>query len=471
MKLSRRLFLTSAAGVAAWPWLAPEADAQLSVHPPNDKDLPPVPPDEPVEGPRFLKAGPMIGHVAHDRALVWVKASNAAKATLQVSAHADLREPRVIQGPALTADTAFSGTVEIPDLQPATRYFYAVLLDGEVVTARPARSFSTAPAPASAGTVRVAFASCSGYRGYMAAASWGEMASRANFDVLLQLGDNHYGNTSDLEKQRANYLMHRQAAGFRDLTASIPCLGIWDDHDFGVNDSDETQPGKENSLRAFKEYWANAAFGEEENAGCYHKFSRGDVDIFMLDGRYHRSPDKAAKDEHKTMLGEKQLAWLKRELKASKAKVKFIASGSVFHAEGGLDSWTSYPAEREALFAYLRDEIGDGVIFLTGDQHFTAGFQVEGRFLEVTSGPLGSGNAAGQMTKESWMVCNIGKMWSVFEVDTTGDLPKVTYELWLAGAGLGVRHELTWDEVNGRAKIAPLAALPAGVERSKPKPK
>jgi alkaline phosphatase D len=254
--------------------------------------------------------------------------------------------------------------------------------------------------------------------------------------------------------------MHRAVGGFRELTAKVPCYGVWDDHDFGPNNSDGTLPGKETSLRAFKEFWANPAYGEDGNPGCYHKFSRGDVDFFMLDVRYHRSPDKAPQDETKTMLGDKQFAWLKRELKASKAKLKFVASGSVFDSKGTDDSWAIYPHARRAFLDMLKQEGGDGVILLSGDRHFTAGYQVEGRFIEVTSGPMGSGNAIAKMTDEAWLGCSTGRMWSIFEVDTAGEIPKVAYELWMAGSGMIERRELTWDEVNGRAKIPPSPSLP-----------
>ena len=470
MHLSRRVFLAGAAGLGFAPAFLPKADAQISTHPSNEKDLPPVPPDEPSDGPRFLKCGPMIGHVAGNRALIWIKGSNHAKATIRVSASANMADAAATEPRELTGDTAFAATIEVTGLRAATRYFYDVQLDGEVVTPRPAASFVTAPAPGAAGKLRFAFVSCVGYRGYMAAAGWGEMAEQRNFDLVLMLGDNHYANTSDLAKQRADYTMHRKVAGFRELAAQVPFVGIWDDHDFGPNNSDGTLPGKENSLRAFKEFWANAAFGEPENPGCYHRFSRGDVDFFMLDVRYYRSPDNAPKDDPgKTMLGAKQMEWLKRELKASKAKVKFIAAGSEFQTNGTEDSFAVYAAERRALLDFLKAEIGDGVVFLSGDRHFTAGYQVEGRWIEVTSGPLGSGNAAAKPTSETWLSCSIGKMWSIFEVDTTGETPKVAYELWLAGAGLAERRDFTWDEVNGRAKIAASPALPRGVERSKAK--
>lgn len=474
MHISRRQLLGSAATLAALRFLPAQAQeakpaaTQPETAAPAKPKLPPVPPDEPVEGPPFLKNGPMVGHVAPDRAFIWVKASNAAKVTLRIGTTSDLSQARVIQGPALTAETAFSGSIEIPELQAATRYYYSVLLDGEAATIRPHASFVTAPAHGTPGKLRFAFVSCVGERGFHAAAAWAEMAARANFELLLELGDNHYANSSDLTKHRAYYAMHRAVRGFRDVTASVPTYGVWDDHDFGPNDSDGTLPGKAESLRAFKEHWPNPAYGEEDNPGCYHKISRGDVDFFMLDVRYHRSPDKAPKDEKKTMLGERQFAWLKRELKASKAKIKFIASGSVFDSKGTPDAWSAYPHARRAFLDFLKEEGGDGVILITGDRHFSAGYQVEGRFIEVTSGPIGSGNATATITDEVWISCSTGKMWSIFEVDTTGEVPKVAYELWMAGNGLLERRELTWDEVNGRAKIKPSAPLPRVPPPKKP---
>jgi len=481
MPISRRQLLAGATGLAALHALrdtaaaetaeatAPATPAPAAAHP-EDKTLPPVPLDEPIDGPVYLKCGPMIGHTTQDRALLWAKASNAAKLTVRISTDAGLANARIVQGPALTADTAFAGTVEITDLQPATRYYYSVLLDGEPVSPRPYPSFHTTVAPGTPGKMRFAFVSCVGDRDYHAAAAWGELAARRNIDLLLMLGDNHYANSTDLQKQRAYYLMHRSVGGFQALTAQVPCYAVWDDHDFGHNDSDTTEPNKETSLRAFKEWWANPSYGEENVPGVYFKFSRGDVDFFMLDVRYHRSPDKAEKNDQKTMLGDAQFAWLKRELKASKAKLKFIASGSVFDSKGSLDSWALYPHARRALLDFLREEVGDGVILISGDRHFSAGYQVEGRFIEITSGPMGSSNATATVTDELWLSCSTGRMWSIFEVDTTKPEPAVAYELWMAGQGRLERRELTWEQVNGRAKIPPSPALPRVPALKKPAP-
>src|SRR4051794_39339831 len=113
MHLSRRVFLASTASLGFAPWFTAEAAAQISAHPANDKDLPPVPPDVPIDGPRFLKCGPMIGHVSDEMALIWVKASNTAKLSANVGTTSSLADARVIESGDLTAENAFAATITV----------------------------------------------------------------------------------------------------------------------------------------------------------------------------------------------------------------------------------------------------------------------------------------------------------------------------------------------------------------------
>ena len=190
-----------------------------------------------------------------------------------------------------------------------------VLLEGRAQTVAPFPSFTTAPAPGTKGRQRIAFGSCVGESPAEAAAAWGEIAAHCEllpdaggFDLFLMLGDNHYGNTTQPAKLRTYYTAHRLSPGWREMSARRPVYAIWDDHDYGPNNSDGTQPGKEDSLRVFREFWANPAAGEPDNPGCYFTFQRGDMQCFMLDGRYHRSPNKMKDGPDKTMFGAKQLA-------------------------------------------------------------------------------------------------------------------------------------------------------------------
>ena len=430
----------------------------------SSTDAPVIPPPQP--GPAYLQLAPMLGHIGPNEARIWVKATGAAKPAVRVSERADLADAREVAGPELKAASAFAGVVVIPGLKAGTRYFYAVLLDGQPALARPWPAFTTAPADGARGKLRFAFGSCAGKEPWLDAATWADLDARTTADLVLLLGDNHYANTTDPAKQRAAFIAHRSNAAFRALFARTPLYGSWDDHDFGVNDSDGTQRGKEDSLRTFTEFFANPGAGEPDNPGVYFKFSRGDVDFFMLDDRYHRSPDKAPDDGTKTQLGAKQLAWLKRELLASKATLKVIACGGEWQSHSVGDSWKSYAREEQEIFDYLAEHEMKNVLLLSGDRHFTAAYHVRGRFIEVTSGPLGSPGGKSSPVPEMFAYHDGGRFFCIYEIDTAATPPAVALEIWQTGVGLVERRAFTWEQVTGGAKIEP--RLPAAKAAPKP---
>jgi len=477
--MTRKEFLTLLAAGSASQALAQAPSATPPATTPASAKKPPAPPLTlpPVQpGPHYLLAGPMLGHVGPNEARVWIRATAPGPWTVRIGESASMADAREISGPALGGESGHTGTLVIDGLKPATRYFYAVSLDGRPQTVAPLPSFVTAPEIGAKGRQRIAFGSCVGDTIAAAAPAWGELAARremgekaGGFELLLMLGDNHYANTQEIAKLRTYYTAHRLSAGWRDLTARTPIYAIWDDHDFGPNDSDGTEPKKADSLRIFREYWANPACGEPENAGCYFTVQRGDVQLFMLDCRYWRSPDKAKDGPDKTMWGAKQLEWLKRELLASKAAIKLLANGSEWQTFSSPDSFAVYRHERDAFFAWIDEQKIEGVMLLSGDRHFAAGYHVLGRFVEFSSGPFGSGNAALRPNKERFTGYDEGRMWFVLDLDTTGAEPAVTWELWQAGGGLLERRALTWAQIHGREKIA-LSPYPLKAPRMEAKP-
>jgi alkaline phosphatase D len=416
----------------------------------------------------YLELAPMLGHTTSTETRVWVKASEPARLSARVSTKADLSGARTVRGPRLEADSGLMGHVMVSGLQPSTRYYYSVLLDGKSVMFPPYPSFLTAPREGEPGRVRVAFTSCVGYHGYDATAGYADMA-RTNIDLLLMLGDNHYANTNDPVIQRRFYFDQRHTAGWRGLSPGTPIYAIWDDHDYGPDNSDGTMKGKERSLQTFKEHWANPAYGEPDNPGVYGKFTRANVEFFLLDGRYHRDPNKATNLVHKTHLGAKQLAWLKRELRASQAPIKVLACGGEWQGYGTDDSWRTFKAERDDLFQFIEDHRIQGVLLISGDRHFTGAYHVEGKWIEVTAGPLGSSVATVKNSPEMFLNLSAtkGHFYCVYDLDTTATPPKVTLEVYRVGDGLVERRAFTWDEITGLARIK---LLPPSPKEEKAKP-
>lgn len=458
----RQLFRTAAVMPAAVLVPHSEAAETKSAKPAAPKKAPePAAPLmlSPVQpGPAYLQAGPMLGHVGSDRAHVWVRATAAVPWKILLTAPG--AQTREIDGGSLKAEAGLSGIAVIDGLKPGTSYTYQIVLDGREQLPLPLPSFITAPEAGHACRQRIVFGSCVGQTIAAAAPTWAELATRramttgeGAFDVLLMLGDNHYGNTTEIEKLRVYYTAHRLTPGWRDLSARTPVYAIWDDHDYGPNNSDGTEPGKANSLKIFQEFWANPACGEADNPGCYFTFTRGDVQFFMLDGRYHRSPNKAEDTLDKTMLGAKQLEWLKRELLASKAKVKLLANGSEWESYGSEDSWTYFKQERDPFLRWIDEQKVEGVIFLSGDRHFSSGYHINGRFLELSAGPFGSKNSKLKANKERFTGHDEGRLWGVLDIDTTVSPPRVAYEFWQTGHSMRERREVSWAQLHGREKI------------------
>ena len=405
----------------------------------------------------YLALGPLLGDVTSTNAKVWLEATGSALLSVAVGQQEDLADRVGFKAPALDASSFYSAQVLIRDLEPDTRYYYAVLVNGELATPRPFPSFRTAPRDGTTGHQRFAFVSCVGYNGFDSAGAWSDLSTRTNFDLLLMLGDNHYGNTTDPAKHFEKFGVQRRLPGYAELSRRVPQYAIWDNHDYSPEPTDKRARGKADSLRAFRMLWPNPAYGEKDNPGVYFKFTRGDIDFFMTDDRYHRDPNDAPEDGHKSYLGEKQLAWLKRELLASKGKVKILASGGEWQTHSQPASWASFLRERNDLFQFIRDNGIGGVLLISGDRHFTAAYQVAGQFIEVTSGPMGSKNSVPVPTAEMfWNGGKTGKFYCIYDVNTVTADPQVTLEVYQAGEGLVLRRAFEWDEVLGRKAIPPM---------------
>ena len=411
------------------------------------------------KAPATLELGPMLGYTGPSEARIWFKASAAARSGIIIGETVDLQDGQTVKGPDLTSETDYMGVVELTGLKPATRYFYKTVLDDQVNSESPF-SFVTAPPKGFRTRVRFAFISGVGdFEKYLEQwrkpliQAW-EALARVPIDLLLQLGDNVYAGSTEPDIQRRIYYWHRRLPTFQKVMAVTPTLAIWDDWDYADNDSDGTAPGKERSLRTFKELWANPSYGEATNPGIYFKFSWGDVDFFMLDVRYHRSPNMSKDEGQKTMLGPAQLRWLKRGLTESRATFKFLASGSQWNSKEKLDSWRSFMRERNDLFQFIIDNEIEGVVLLSGDRHLTAGYLIQERFVEISSCPFASENHGLLYNPgEMFMLHDKGNFFVVIDVDPMAAQPNLTFEVHQIGKGIVRRRKLSWQEINGEALI------------------
>lgn len=312
-----------------------------------------------------LTHGPMVGHTTESTSRIWVRADGACEMHVEAGA-VSTGQTVVSESIRLGGDDNYCGSVEVKGLSPRTAYSYRVFLDGAEQDRAVRQAFTTYPRPGARGVVRIGFGHS--LRGSGVQTTWNAIAEKKP-DLFILMGDNIYSDSTEPAKQRRMYLAHRADPCFRVLAACTPIYAVWDDHDFGTDNSDRTQDGKERSLRTFREVWANPETQTRDVPGIWTRFSIGPAEFFLLDVRYHRSPNGDADGPMKTMLGCEQLRWLQGALAGSEAAFKFPVSGSSWNC-GGPEAWNhTFTHEYDALLSHIAAKRIEGVILLGGDQH------------------------------------------------------------------------------------------------------
>jgi len=312
-----------------------------------------------------LTHGPMIGHTTGTTARIWIRADGPCR--FQVRAVPAMGKAITTEEISLVKSDNFCGSVVLKGLSHSTTYGYRIILNNKEQRPSVLQEFTTFPAENRPAIVRVGFGHSLIGPGQQT--TWRSIAEKKP-DLFILMGDNIYSNTTEPAKQRRMYLQFRADPHFRAFAATTPTYAIWDDHDYGTNNSDRTQQGKETSLKTFNEIWANHLSQAGQARGIWTRFSIGGSAFFLLDVRYHRSPNGDPDGPDKTMLGAEQRAWLLDQLAASSETFKFIVSGSSWNC-GGVESW-NHPFLHEydtILTGIARKRIG-GIILLGGDQHF-----------------------------------------------------------------------------------------------------
>jgi alkaline phosphatase D len=192
-------------------------------------------------------------------------------------------------------------------------------------------------------------------------------------DVCLWIGDNVYGDTKEIgiAALKDSYSVLEANPDFRSLRGSFPYMATWDDHDFGKNDGGKTYPLRDESRKAFIDFWALEKEIPSERDGIYYAKTFKEhghiLQVIMLDVRYNRD-DIGSNGE---VLGEKQWKWLQEQLR-TKADLRLIVSGFqiLLDKESGSETWDNFKNEQKRLFETIKSTKANGVLFLTGDQHY-----------------------------------------------------------------------------------------------------
>lgn len=291
---------------------------------------------------------------------------DATKVRLLVSEKEDLSSPVFSEfAQAQEAKNNRAVSLEVKGLKPNTGYMYAVEVDGAVDKARQGtfRTFPEGPA-----SFAFAFGSCA-RTGSEHPVFATILKHRPLF--FVHMGDFHYENikTNDRALFRQAFEKVLASKAQSELYRSIPIAYMWDDHDYGPNNSKKDSPTRTAACLTYREYAPHYPLPTGDGAReIYQAFTVGRVRFVMTD--IHSECDPKAG----TMLGAGQKEWFKQELKqaaANFALIVWVNTQPWISAAKG-KGWADFAKERKELANFIKAQSIRNLCIISGDAHMLA---------------------------------------------------------------------------------------------------
>lgn len=415
----------------------------------------------------WITDGVQSGDVLADRAVIWSRCDRPARLVVEWDTTSGFTNPRRMRSPVTDERLDFTARIDLRGLPSDQSIFYRACFEdaGDHVQSEPWLGHLRT-APRRARDIRFVWGGDTCGQGWGINADFGgmriyEAMRQRRPDFFLQSGDAIYADgviqaevtaedgclwrnivteaktkvAETLDEYRGNYRYNLLDHNLRQFNAEVPQIWQWDDHEVTNNWS----PGKELDERyqvkdiellarrgrqAFLEYAPMRLVGRDAAGRVYRKIAYGpQLEVFVLDMRSYRGPNthnlQPEQNAETAFLGAEQLAWLKRELRRSRATWKVIAADMPIglHVPDGTDAagrprWEAIangqdgPAlgrelEIADLLAYLRRYRVRNTVWLTADVHYCAAhhyhpnraaFQDFDPFWEFVAGPLNAGS-------------------------------------------------------------------------------
>jgi alkaline phosphatase D len=358
----------------------------------------------------LLQSGPMVGYSEMREVMLWVQTKQAAKVKIKYKEKGTISPVFETDELLTKKQNAFATHLLADEVLPGKTYEYELFINGKKQNFSYPLTFQSQTLwqhRTDPPNFKFAIGSCSyvseerfdrpgkpygeGYEIFTAIHK-----KQPNF--MLWLGDNIYLREPDWGTRTGilhRYTHTRSLKELQPLLANTHHYAIWDDHDYGPNDSDKTFPYKKIAQEAFELFWANPNYNLTGQGGITGTFVWEDVQFFLLDNRYFRDPN-SEKNVNKEMIGKVQIEWLRQSLLNSKSTFKFVViGGQIVNPVDIYENHATYPAERENLLQMLEAINVSGIFILSGDRHHTELTKLERKgtypLYDLTCSPLTAG--------------------------------------------------------------------------------
>lgn len=361
-----------------------------------------------------LQSGPMVGASDMREVKLWAQTTGAARVRV---VYWDSAAPSVRHSTAEVVtrrDSAYVAKMVADQVEPGRAYGYEVQVNGRAVRRPYPLRFRTPPLWQYR-TEPPAFTILLGSCFYVQekgtdrpGSPYGDsthivtaMAAK-HAEAMVWLGDNTYLREPDWNSWTGilrRWTNTRSLPALQPFLASTAHYAIWDDHDFGPNDADRGFWNKAQTKAGFDLFFSNPGNGIPGLDGAVTtQFAWGDVEVFLLDDRWFRAPDKRVTGP-RPYFGDAQIEWLLDALVTSRATFKLVVvGGQVLNTAALFENYSTYPEERNRFLDLLAKEKIPGVVFFSGDRHHTELTRLDRPGLyplyDLTISPLSAGVSA-----------------------------------------------------------------------------
>lgn len=310
----------------------------------------------------------------------------------------------------------------ISNLDPDTRYYYWLYHNASTKYISYTRhtqgyglsylgTFKTYPVSSSAYSFSASFASC---QQSLTTSTIFDKISNYKPHVFLHMGDLHYWDDAmepELQNQYEDANEVSLASGsvyyapndpstyysgsspnyMPKLLRSTAFDYVWDDHDYGENNSDATHVDKAHGSAAyrlmfphyplsgsFQSYYSGST--ELHHQPIYHTFKIGRIKYIVTDNRSQRLPATNPDNQSKYIWLTEQENWFKQQLVDTTCPVKVWINSFAWEGDDtnpaytGDDGWEKYTVYRKRIAHYISENTGSigKLLIFSGDAHMTA---------------------------------------------------------------------------------------------------
>jgi phosphodiesterase/alkaline phosphatase D-like protein len=291
---------------------------------------------------------------------------------------------------------AFTSTAQVPDiynlikfsitnLNSNTKYYIRIVNINNVPIDEYVGSFKTPGTEAQ--SFKFGFASCSWSDESNASNSqiYTNIANKAinnELDFFIHLGDMHYrdisiNNEANFQKAFDDVF---NSPNQNNCWKNIPMYYMWDDHDYGPNDSDKNSPSRLAAIAAYRRRVPSPPLAKTGVTDApYYSFSRGRVRFVVTDIRSERESKGAypSTNSAQQVFSADQKNWFFGQLLSARLSNQIIVwintKPWVSSIEDGKDDWGGYHAARIEIVTFINNNsLADKIVIISGDMHALA---------------------------------------------------------------------------------------------------